>query len=164
MVLKRKPYTHIHLSTHIQRKKSGYMANDALVHIIGNLTRDPQLDTAGASKVAHFSVAVDTTVKGDDGNFISDFYECSLFGKNGEWFCERAQKGTQVSIWGEQTFGEYTDKNGVRRLSKRITVLKHKLLQRWKTNGEGGGSTRTAAAAKPAPKKQEEESSDELPF
>lgn len=88
------------------------MANDAVVHVTGNLTREPTHTIVGEQTVVSFTMAVNTTLKKDDGTgYESNFYNVSIWGKPGEWVLEKCQKGTQVEVVGELMLQKYTNKN-----------------------------------------------------
>lgn len=94
----------------------------AKVTVIGNLTRDPEMKTLGGQQAATFSVAVRTRAKNADGTYKSNFYDCTFFGKMGEYFMTRAQKGTGVTVIGDLAVDVYTPTNGEARPSLRLTV------------------------------------------
>jgi len=87
--------------------------------ITGRLTKDPEVRQAGNSNVVNFSVAVGTSMKDANGNYISNFYECEWFGgKLGEQFALKAQKGTVVSVTGESIMSQYFSQKNQREMTK----------------------------------------------
>lgn len=113
----------------------------AKITIVGNLTRDPELKTLGGQQAATFSVAVRTRAKNADGSYKSNFYDCTFFGKMGEYFMTRAQKGTGVTVIGDLVVDVYTPTGGETRPSIRVTVDTAECMSRIKD---------TAATAAPA--------------
>lgn len=94
----------------------------AFVTITGNLTRDPEMTTIGSQQACRFSVGVRTRTKNkEDGGYKSNFYECTFFGKQAEYFFARAQKGTAVTVFGDLTVDAYLS-NGEPRPGIRLTV------------------------------------------
>ena len=86
------------------------MANDATVHVTGNLIKDPTHSVVNNQTVVSFTVAVNTTLKKEDGTgYESNFYNVSIWGKPGEWLLEKCQKGTQVEVVGDLILQKYTN-------------------------------------------------------
>ena len=94
----------------------------ARVFFTGNLTRDPEAAQAAGQNVVRFSVAVRTTAKDPEGNYITNFYDCTLWGRRGEYLLQRAQKGTVVSVVGELVCATYQGKDGTTRLALRVNA------------------------------------------
>lgn len=117
------------------------MANNAKISFVGNLTKDPATRKAGTNTVTAFSVAVNTMNKNPDGSSASDFYDVSVWGKNGEYLMEKLQKGTQVWVTGDFATAMYDAKDGTKHLALRVTASDVRPLARMK--GENTqGSTR----------------------
>lgn len=79
--------------------------------LIGRLTRDPEVRTAGETSVARFSLAVDRRFK-KDGEQTADFINCVAFGKTAEFVEKYAHKGTKFAVEGRIQTGSYTNKDG----------------------------------------------------
>lgn len=117
----------------------------AKITITGNLTRDPELKQLGGQSAAAFTVAVRTRAKNNDGSYKSNFYDCTLFGKLGEYFMARAQKGTGVVVIGDLVADAYIGKQGnsnEARPTLRVSVDTAECTSRMKEAG-----TAVAAAA-----------------
>lgn len=114
------------------------MANNAKINLVGNLTKDPTTRQIGAGNVVQLSVAVSTMNKAPDGTYLSDFYDVSVWGKNGEYLMDKVQKGTQVWATGDFSTSEYTAQDGQKRTALRVNASDVRPLQRLK--GEGGGA------------------------
>lgn len=83
------------------------------VHLIGRLTRDPELRfTTSQLAVATFSIAIDRPTKaGKDKE--TDFPRITVFGRVAE-NCERyLSKGKMVAVQGRLQTGSYTNKDGI---------------------------------------------------
>lgn len=83
------------------------------VILMGRLTRDPEVRYGGSSNmaIAKFSIAVDRRFK-RDGEPTADFFNCTAFGKTGEFIEKYFHKGTKVVIDGELRNDNYTNKEG----------------------------------------------------
>ena len=84
------------------------------VHLIGRLTRDPELkytQTTEPIAVTRFSVAVNRKYK-KDGEQEADFINCVSFGKQAEFVEKYFKKGQQIAICGRIQTGSYKDNNG----------------------------------------------------
>ena len=64
------------------------MSNCAKVSLTGRLTKDPTQKTWQGTSVVSFTMAVNTTKK-EGENFISDFYNISVWGKSAEFILPR---------------------------------------------------------------------------
>lgn len=89
---------------------------------MGRLTRDPEVRySQSGSAVANFSVAIDRRYK-RDGETTADFFNCTAFGKTGEFVEKYLRKGVKVVIEGELQNNNYEDKNGTKHYSVQIIV------------------------------------------
>ena len=86
--------------------------------ITGNLTRDPELrTTTSGTNVCSFSVAVNRTYKGADGENKEDvsYIDCVAWGKLGEVISSYAKKGSSVLVSGRLSQRSFEGKDGVKR-------------------------------------------------
>jgi single-strand DNA-binding protein len=73
------------------------------VILMGNLTRDPEVRTTpGGQSVANFSLAVNRTWKGADGNQQEavSYIDCVAWGRTGEVIAQYVQKGRPILVSG----------------------------------------------------------------
>jgi single-strand DNA-binding protein len=94
------------------------------VILMGRLTRDPEVrysQGATPTAVARFSVAVDRRFK-REGEPDADFFNCTCFGKQGEFVEKYLHKGTKVVLSGRIQNDNYTNKDGQQVYSVRIMV------------------------------------------
>lgn len=124
----------------------------AKITIVGNVTRDPETKIIGTQNACVFTVAVRTRAKAADGSYKSNFYDCTFFGKMGEYFMSRAQKGTGVTVIGDLAVDAYTTSGGEVRPALRVTVDTAECMSRIK---EAGAAPARAAATSEG---------DEIPF
>lgn len=96
--------------------------DNAFIMIEGNIANEPTLRTVGTSNVCNFNVAVNTSSKDENGNYRTNFYECSIWGKEGEFAFTKIQKGTEITIRGGMEMVERPDANGVLHPHMRIRV------------------------------------------
>lgn len=80
---------------------------------MGRLTREPEVRYGGANNtaVARFSIAVDRRFK-REGEPTADFFNCTAFGKLGEFVEKYLKKGTKIVLDGELRNDNYTNKEG----------------------------------------------------
>lgn len=93
--------------------------------ITGNLTRDPELRSTGSgNSVCSFSVAVNRTYRGSDGENKEDvsYIDCSAWGKLGEMIAQYAKKGSGVLVSGRLNQRSWEDKTGNKRSNVEIVV------------------------------------------
>lgn len=129
----------------------------AIVSFVGNLTRDPVLRESNGNSFYSFSVGVRTRYKDKDGQYKSDFYDCTINSKFGSWFGQNAKKGNSVFVSGEQATRTYNDKNGNERTALTVSVNAIQLTDRPSGKDSGGsrGGQRQA---------QQQDSDNDLPF
>jgi single-strand DNA-binding protein len=70
------------------------------VILIGRVGGDPEVKTFSEKTVAKFTLAVDRGYKSADGNKITDWFNCEIWGKQAQTFSQYARKGTQVAVVG----------------------------------------------------------------
>lgn len=86
------------------------------VFLIANLTRDPELhETAAGKSVLKFDIAVNRGFKDADGNYITDFFNVSMWGDKGVNCGRYLFKGSKVGIVGRLQNRTYKDKEGYNR-------------------------------------------------
>ena len=123
----------------------------------GNLTKDPVIRTTkSGTRMMNFSVAVRTTSKNKDGEYLVNFVEVSVFGKNVDFLEHSLQKGTCVSVFGDESVTEYTDSNNVKRTS--ISVLANDVQCHARVRTDNNQNAKSPAS-KPMPEQE-----DGMPF
>ena len=85
--------------------------------LIGRLTKDPELRYIASTgrAVASFSIAVDRTFVGKDGQKQTDFFNIIVWGKQAENAANYLAKGSQVAIRGQIQNRSYEIPNGEKR-------------------------------------------------
>ena len=98
------------------------------VIMMGRLTRDPEVRYSQSRNgdqmaIARFSIAVDRKFSrnSQDGNDTSaDFFNCTAFGRLGEFVEKYLKQGTKVALTGRVQNDNYTNKNGEKVYSVQI--------------------------------------------
>lgn len=91
--------------------------------LIGNLTKDPELsETSTGVKVCRFSIAVNRSYAGTDGERKTDFFNCVAWRGLGENVAKFTKKGNKVAVLGSIETRNYEDSQGVKRTGVDIVV------------------------------------------
>lgn len=112
------------------------------VILMGNLTRDPETRTTpGGSSVTNFSLAVNRTWKGQDGQTNEDvsYIDCVAWGKPGEIIAQYLGKGRAVLVSGRLDQRSWEDKESGGKRSK-IEVVVEDFNFVGDGQGQGGGA------------------------
>lgn len=95
------------------------------VFLLGNLTRDPELrHTAQGTSVANFSIAVNRSYKGNDGEFKKEtsYFNIIVWGKSGENSAKYLTKGRPVLVEGRLQNRSYETQDGQKRTVTEIVA------------------------------------------
>jgi len=95
------------------------------VILMGRLTRDPEVrysQTDSNMAIARFSLAVDRRYKKQGDETTADFFNCTAFGKQGEFVEKYLKKGTKIVVTGRIQNDNYTNKDGQKVYSVQIMV------------------------------------------
>ncbi len=95
------------------------------VFLVGNLTRDPELrHTAQGTSVANFSIAVNRSYKGNDGDFKKEvsYFNIVVWGKTGENCSKYLSKGRSVLVEGRLANRSYETQDGQKRTITEIVA------------------------------------------
>ena len=83
------------------------------LHIIGNLTADPELrTTTGGKEVCTFTVAVNRRQRDKNGNTQTDYFRVSAWNERGRVCNQYLGKGKKVSVVGAVSVRPYTNSKG----------------------------------------------------
>lgn len=125
-----------------------------VVVLVGRLVADPVLRyTNGGSAVTEFSLAVNRSIRKNDGSFedaLDGFFDCELWGAVGEVVAEKFTKGSELYVTGSLAQNKF-EKDG-RKISR--------ILVKVKTVGPALSAPRKtdqaadAAAQQPAPEQE----------
>ncbi len=112
------------------------------VIMMGRLTRDPEVRYGGANNnaIARFSIAVDRRFK-REGQPDADFFNCTAFGKLGEFVEKYLHKGTKIVLDGEVQNDNYTNKEGQKVYGTRIIANQIEFAESKNAQTQGGGTS-----------------------
>lgn len=128
------------------------------VTLSGNLTRDPELlTTASGVSIAKCGIAVNERRKiNEEWTDVAHFFDFTIFGRKGELFAEKAEKGNRVHILGRLEYQSW-EKDGEKR--SKVAVIANEVegeFQFKTSTGVAPATQSTSSAAKPA--------DDDIPF
>lgn len=118
--------------------------------ITGNLTRDPELrTTTSGTNVCSFSVAVNRTFKGADGENKEDvsYIDCVAWGKLGEVISNYAKKGSSVLVSGRLSQRSFEGKDGVKRSRTEVVAEDFNFIGSNPASRDGGNYSSASSAA-----------------
>lgn len=93
--------------------------------LMGRLTRDPEVrysQNDSSMAIARFSLAVDRRYKKQGDTVTADFFNCTAFGKQGEFVEKYLKQGTKIVVIGRIQNDNYTNKDGQKVYSVQIMV------------------------------------------
>jgi single-strand DNA-binding protein len=103
-----------------------------ILSIAGNVGRDAELrqvnTQSGSQSVLSFPVAVKSSKKGQDGKYLSTWFDCALWGKQAESLAQYIKKGSAVAVAGEVELEQYTAKDGSAGAKMKLNAQKVTLL------------------------------------
>jgi single-strand DNA-binding protein len=134
------------------------------VILMGNLTRDPESRTTPSGQsVTNFSLAVNRTWKGADGQQNEDvsYIDCVAWGKTGEIITQYLGKGRAILVSGRLDQRSWEDKESGGKRSK-IEVIVEDF--NFVGDGQGGGSDapRTSSTSTTKSSNKEEARTDNI--
>ena len=141
------------------------------VMLLGNLTRDPELQTTNSGKsVCRFGLAVQRRFANQDGERDADFFNITVWGVPGENAHKYLKKGSKCGVCGRIQIGTYDAADGSKRTSVDIIADEIEFVgPRNSGDGEGATYQPQESSSRPAPKPKQtaelQEIDDEsLPF
>ena len=140
------------------------------IHLIGNLTRDPELsETAAGVAVCKFSVAVGRAYSDQNGEKQTDFFNCTAWRGQAENIAKYCVKGNKIALVGSMQSRAYEDRQGVKKTAWEVQISEIEFLSPHEAQEKGGepprGNTRGQAknARKPVLQAMDEDD-DTIPF
>lgn len=119
------------------------------VVLMGNLTRDPETrTTSGGQSVTSFSLAVNRTWRGADGQQQESvsYIDCTAWGKPGEIIAQYMGKGRALLVSGRLDQRSWDDKDSGQKRSKVEVVVED---FNFVDGGQSGGSSGTSDSSSP---------------
>ncbi len=134
---------------------------------MGNLTRDPETRTTpNGQSVTNFSLAVNRTWKGADGNQQESvsFIDCVAWAKTGEIIAQYMQKGRPILVSGRLDQRSW-DQDGQKRSKVEVIVEDFNFVGgggdgSTSSNGYSGGSSSSDNSASTSPAKKTDKKDD----
>lgn len=116
------------------------------VTLIGRLTRDPELRySQNGLAITKFSIAVDRRFKNQQGERVTDFFDCSAFRQTAEFVANYVTKGRLVCVDGRIEMNQTTGQDGQKRYYTNIICDSVETLDAQR-DAEGGGAAAGGAA------------------
>lgn len=146
------------------------MSNVNIVVLVGNLTRDPELQTTGGgTNVCKLRLAVNDRVKDRNTGEWSDrpnYFDVDVFGSTAEHCSAYLSKGRQVAVEGKLRWREWETNDGSKRQA--VSVVANNVQFIGARDKDAGGGQSFASEQKArfekaglAPKDYED---DDIPF
>ena len=125
--------------------------------LMGRLTRDPEIrysQNENSTAIARFSLAVDRRFK-RQGDAEADFFNCTAFGKQGEFVERYLKQGTKILLTGRIQNDNYTNKDGqkvysVQVIAEEIEFAESKAAAGNNAGFDGGSGYQQASRPQPA--------------
>lgn len=131
--------------------------------ITGRLGADPETKETRAGNVTELRIA--STPSRDREH--TDWVRCTFWGKHGDVIAQYKRKGDWMSVTGELTHREWTDKDGATRLSPEINATHHDFGPKTteaKPAGNRGGYGGGQGGYKGGGYKAPQDDSSDIPF
>ena len=142
------------------------------VILMGRLTRDPEVrysQTDSTMAIAKFSLAVDRRYKKQGDETTADFFNCTAFGKQGEFVEKYLKKGTKIVVIGRIQNDNYTNKDGqkvysVQIMAEEIEFAESKASSQSNSGNEGSTSPQMGESDADGFMNIPDDIDEELPF
>ena len=135
------------------------------VILIGRLTKDIEIRfTKDEKAVGNFTLAVQRRFKDSNGNIVTDFIDCVIFGKQAEALEKYSHKGDMLGVEGSIQKRGYENKDGKKVYLTEIMVEKITFLSQGKKKEESEENPYKDMSIKTEQQQQFEISSEDLPF
>ena len=113
--------------------------------LLGRLTRNPEVRYSSgenSTAISRFTLAVSRRYVKENDEVKADFFNCTAFGKQGEFVEKYLKQGTKVLLTGRVQNDNYTNREGQKVYSVQIVVEEIEFA-------ESKGSSETTQAAEP---------------
>lgn len=134
--------------------------------VAGNLTRDPEMRaTPNGSQVANFSIAVNRSFKGNDGNQVDQvsYVECVAWARTGETIAQYCKKGSALLVSGRIEQRSWDDKNSGQKRSRTEIVVEDFAFIGSGNGGGNGGSNYSAGGSSKSSSRAAKSNDDFVP-
>lgn len=120
------------------------MSSVNVVAIVGRLTRDPELRALpSGTSVCDLGVAVDDRYKDSNGDWQdrANFFDVTVWGKQGESVAQYMSKGREIAISGELRQERWETDDGSKRSKVKIVASTVQFIGPRPDGDNGGGSS-----------------------
>ena len=101
-----------------------------VVTIVGRLTKEIEVRyTKNETAVGNFTLAVNRDYKNQEGEYETDFINCTIYGQIAERMKEWTQKGDLLGASGKIQTSNYEDKDGNKKYKTEVMVERITFLQ-----------------------------------
>lgn len=131
------------------------------VVLIGNLTRDPELQTTNSGvSVCRFSLAVTRRFANADGEREADFINIVVWRNQAENCHKYLKKGSKCAVIGRIQTSSYDAPDGSKRYTTDVVADEVEFINNNRNGGDGDGSTYTAPEASNKPNTKAKQSAE----
>ena len=126
------------------------MASFNKIILMGNLTRDPQLNYLPSNTpVVEIGLAVNRRYKRQDGQQVDQvlFIDCRAIARTAEVINQYFKKGKPIFIEGRLQLDQWTDKTGQKRSKHRVHIDTFQFVEGRGGDAQGGGGNNGPARA-----------------
>ena len=135
------------------------------VLLIGNLTRDPELQTTNSGlSVCRFGLAVQRRFSSADGQREVDFLNIIVWGKQAENCHKFLKKGSKCAISGRIQISSYEAQDGSKRYSTDIVAEEVEFIGSRNDDAQGDSVAPASASSKIVANLEPVVDDDSLPF
>lgn len=139
------------------------------IHLIGNLTRDPELsETPAGVAVCKFSIAVSRTYADQNGEKQTDFFNCTAWRGQAENIAKYCAKGNKIAVVGSMQSRAYEDRQGVKKTAWEVQISEIEFLSPHEAQEKGNepsrGNTKGQAKNARKPVLTALDGDDDIPF
>ena len=139
----------------------------AKITFYGNLTKDPVFNKYNNQDCLRLAVANRTTRKQEDGTYITNFYDVTIWGQRAAYLSDKIEKGTMVFVSGEFYAMEYMSKQtNEKKVSLQVAADSVEPIARMKgqQNSNAGGNASSRRNTNTNTQSTVVEDDDEMPF
>ena len=131
--------------------------NQVILH--GRISQDLELKTLpNDNKVVNFGIAVRNDFKNANGEYESQFFNCTAFGKTAEHICNYYNKGKEILVTGRLNNRSWETESGEKRYATDIIVYSTEFC------GVKGNSDNTTTVDQSIVTVVNSDTDDDLPF
>lgn len=139
------------------------------IHLIGNLTRDPEFsETAAGVAVCKFSIAVGRAYADQNGEKQTDFFNCTAWRQTADAVARYTKKGNKIAVIGSMQSRAYEDRQGVKKTAWEVQISEIEFLSPHEAQEKGNepsrGNTKGQAKNARKPVLTALDGDDDIPF